>query len=234
MDKWLKEIKDSLRGYQVIFRFLYMLTTPVFGKSPKSILEHIPVGGKIINLGSGVLSIDPRVIDVDFYPYPNVKVVADAANLPFENNSIDGIICQSLLEHVSDADAVIKEIKRVLKSGGWLYVSVPFILGFHSAPMDYRRWTAMGLEKSFAEFEEKSSGPACGPTLAFTRIAGEWLSLVLSFGISGLYQLWNLFFMLIFLPVNLLDYVFIRYKFASNFAMTVYFMGKKKSLTLKG
>ena len=227
MDKNLKMIKDFLRGYPGIFKFLYYLTTPVFGKSPRLILEHIPTGGKIINLGSGVLSIDPRVIDVDFYPYPNVKVVADAANLPFENSSVDGIICESLLEHVVDADAVIKEIKRVLKSGGWLYISVPFMLSFHSAPMDYRRWTAMGLERAFAEFEEKSSGPACGPTLAFTRMTGEWLSLVLSFGVSWLYQFWNLFFMLIFLPVNLLDYLFIHYKFASNFAMTVYFMGRK-------
>jgi len=228
MDKWLKEIKDFFRGYPAIFKFLYYLTTPVFGRSPRSILERIPAGGKIINLGSGVLSIDSRVIDVDFYPYPNVKVVADAANLPFEDGFVDGIICQSLLEHVADADAVIKEIKRVLKPGGWLYVSVPFMLSFHSAPMDYRRWTAMGLEKAFPGFEETSSGPACGPTLAFTRMTGEWLSLILSFGISGLCQFWNLFFMLIFLPVNLLDILFIRYKFASNFAMTVYFMGRKK------
>lgn len=228
MDRKLKGIKDFLRGYPAIFRFLYRLTTPVFGKSPRLILKHVPAGGRVINLGSGVLSIDPRVIDVDFYPYPNVKIVADAANLPFEDGSVDGIICQSLLEHVADADVVIGEIKRVLKPGGWLYISVPFMLGFHSAPVDYRRWTAAGLEKVFTDFTEKSSGPACGPTLAFTRMTGEWLSLILSFGISGLYQLWNLFFMLIFLPVNLLDILFVRYKFASNFAMTVYFMGRKK------
>lgn len=228
MDRKLKEIKDFLRGYPGIFRFLYRLTTPVFGKSPRSILKRIPADATVINLGSGVLSIDPRVIDVDCYPYPNVKVVADAANLPFEDGSVGGIICESLLEHVADADAVIKEIKRVLKPGGWLYISVPFMLGFHSAPMDYRRWTAMGLERAFPEFEEKSSGPACGPTLAFTRMAGEWLSMALSFGISQLYQFWNLIFMLIFLPVNLLDYLFIHYKFASNIAMTVYFIGRKK------
>ena len=164
-----------------------------------------------------------------------MKVVADAANLPFENNFVDGIICESLLEHVVDADAVIKEIKRVLKPGGWLYISVPFMLSFHSAPMDYRRWTAVGLKRAFSEFEENSSGPACGPTLAFTRMAGEWLSLFLSFGIGWLYQFWNLVFMLIFLPVNLLDYLFIRYKFASNFAMTVYFMGKRNKMgNIKG
>ncbi len=228
MDRWLKKIKDFLRGYPGVFKFLYRLTTPVFGKSSRLILERVPAGGRVINLGSGILSIDPRVIDVDFYPYPNVKVVADAANLPFENNSVDGIICESLLEHVVDADAVIKEIKRVLKPGGWLYISVPFMLSFHSAPMDYRRWTAVGLKRAFSEFEENSSGPACGPTLAFTRMAGEWLSLFLSFGIGWLYQFWNLVFMLIFLPVNLLDYLFIHYKFAPNFAMTVYFMGRKK------
>ena len=118
MDRKLKGIKDFLRGYPAIFRFLYRLTTPVFGKSPRLILKHVPAGGRVINLGSGVLSIDPRVIDVDFYPYPNVKIVADAANLPFEDGSVDGIICQSLLEHVADADVVIGEIKRVLKTKG--------------------------------------------------------------------------------------------------------------------
>ena len=116
MDRKLKEIKDFLRAYPGFFRFLYRLTTPVFGKSPRLILERVLADEKIINLGSGVLSIDPRVIDVDFYPYPNVKVVADAANLPFENDSIGGVICESLLEHVADPDAVIKEIKSQLLS----------------------------------------------------------------------------------------------------------------------
>ena len=45
-------------------------------------------------------------------------------NLPFENNSIDLILCSDILEHVEDKEAV-KEIKRVLKPKGILIFSVP-------------------------------------------------------------------------------------------------------------
>lgn len=227
-DSLLFYLKSSLRNYPGLFRFLYKITTPVFGKAPSVILKKTGPDALIINLGSGVISVNKNIIDVDFQAYPNVSVAADITKLPFRDGSVDAVVSESLLEHVADAQRAIQEFKRVLRPGGWIYVAVPFMLGFHSAPGDYYRWTSIGLEEVFKDFEERESGVACGPTLAFTRMAGEWLSLVLSFGFGALHQFWSLFFILIFLPVNLLDVIFIHYPFAKNMPMSVYFMGRKK------
>jgi SAM-dependent methyltransferase len=45
--------------------------------------------------------------------------------MPFKSQAFDLIICHHSLEHFPDADAVIKEIARVLKPTGRLFVSVP-------------------------------------------------------------------------------------------------------------
>jgi SAM-dependent methyltransferase len=50
-------------------------------------------------------------------------VVADARRTPFEDASFDGVLCSNLLEHTPEPEAVIREIERVLRPGGWAYVS---------------------------------------------------------------------------------------------------------------
>ena len=44
----------------------------------------------------------------------------DVTRLPFEDNTFDAAHCHALLMHVPDTDAVLAEVKRVLKSGGLL------------------------------------------------------------------------------------------------------------------
>ena len=51
--------------------------------------------------------------------------VGTIAHLPMENSSLDGILCSSVLEYVSDPGACLIEFARVLKQGGLLLVSVP-------------------------------------------------------------------------------------------------------------
>jgi len=54
---------------------------------------------------------------------PEGAIVADAGALPLEDRSFDGVFCSNLLEHTPQADPVIEEMQRVLKPGGWGYVS---------------------------------------------------------------------------------------------------------------
>lgn len=49
----------------------------------------------------------------------------DATRLPFADNSFDKIICSEVLEHIDNYTGVLQEIKRVLKPGGVLAISVP-------------------------------------------------------------------------------------------------------------
>jgi 2-polyprenyl-3-methyl-5-hydroxy-6-metoxy-1,4-benzoquinol methylase len=46
-------------------------------------------------------------------------------DLPYKDNFFDIIICTDVLEHVVDINASIKEVKRVLKNGGYLFIRVP-------------------------------------------------------------------------------------------------------------
>jgi SAM-dependent methyltransferase len=54
---------------------------------------------------------------------PEGYVIADAAALPFADASIDGAFASNLLEHAADTAGIVREIERVLKPGGWGYIS---------------------------------------------------------------------------------------------------------------
>ena len=54
-----------------------------------------------------------------------VLSAADGKHLPFGDESFDKVICSEVLEHIPDYPAVLKEIVRVLRTGGILAISVP-------------------------------------------------------------------------------------------------------------
>jgi SAM-dependent methyltransferase len=101
--------------------------------------RHGPLAGRTIaDLGCGpgfytaalrerdaiVLPIDNDVAELDLAGAPpSGALVADATDLPLEAGSIDGIVCSNMLEHTPRPKRVISEIRRVLKPGGWAYVS---------------------------------------------------------------------------------------------------------------
>lgn len=45
--------------------------------------------------------------------------------MPYPDNSIDLIICHTVIEHVQDVKQVIAEVARVLKPGGMLHIEAP-------------------------------------------------------------------------------------------------------------
>ena len=56
-------------------------------------------------------------------PWADVKM--DVHNIPFNDNEFDVVICNHVLEHVSDDKKVMKEFYRVMKKGGWGIFQVP-------------------------------------------------------------------------------------------------------------
>ncbi len=47
----------------------------------------------------------------------------DATRLSFADGTFDGVFCSNMLEHVEDTKAVVDELVRVLRPGGWCYLS---------------------------------------------------------------------------------------------------------------
>jgi len=92
----------------------------------------------------------------------NPDIVGDVHDLPFEDNSVDAVICMNVLEHVEEPQKAVKEIYRVLKPGGYAYFDAPFIFYYH--PMngyykDFYRFTKDAWEymcRDFKEIEIKS------------------------------------------------------------------------------
>jgi SAM-dependent methyltransferase len=54
---------------------------------------------------------------------PDGAIVGDAMDLPLADASLDGVFASNMLEHTPDAERVIGEVARVLRPGGWGYVS---------------------------------------------------------------------------------------------------------------
>lgn len=56
---------------------------------------------------------------------PSLALVADAKKLPFQENTFDIVLLSDILEHVSQPELVAKEAYRVIKKGGYIFVTVP-------------------------------------------------------------------------------------------------------------
>ena len=65
---------------------------------------------------------------------PNLDFVqADATSLPFSPASFDAVLSHAVIEHVADADRYLAQCRRVLKPGGWMYLSTAPHLSFAGA-----------------------------------------------------------------------------------------------------
>ena len=171
-EKFDNKIKDN---FKTMFPRLYYLARHLFcpglliTRSPKYMLKRYFSNfknNKILNIGSASDIIAPEVINLDLFYTPNVHVLANGTDLPFAGSQFDAVIADMTLEHVAEAGQMISEIGRVLKNDGYIYVSVPFMTAFHSAPGDYYRWTIEGLHYAFKNYNIKEldsrDGPASG------------------------------------------------------------------------
>ena len=74
--------------------------------------------------GASVLPVDNSQAELELAGEPpEGAILADAGSLPFDDASVDGVFCSALLEHTPNTPEVIREIERILKSGGWGYIS---------------------------------------------------------------------------------------------------------------
>lgn len=106
----------------------------------------------------------PRVADVYY----------DGRSFPFPDQSFDAVLCSQVFEHVFTPTEFLAEIHRVLRPGGQLLLTVPFVWDEHEQPRDFARYSSFGLRAVLenAGFEIA----ACRKSMADSRV---------------LFQLWN-------------------------------------------
>jgi SAM-dependent methyltransferase len=59
--------------------------------------------------------------------------LADGQALPFRDGSFDLVLSHAVIEHVADAPLYLRECARVLRRGGWMYLSTAPYLSFAGA-----------------------------------------------------------------------------------------------------
>lgn len=95
-----------------------------------------------------------ETLDID----PNSKatyiadITANNAKL-IANGHFDYIVCTEVLEHTVQPFAAVKEITRILKPRGLVFVSAPFNFRIHGPLPDCWRFTEHGLRALFENFD---------------------------------------------------------------------------------
>jgi SAM-dependent methyltransferase len=135
----------------------------------KETLQAFPDNRRIIDVGCGPGQFTDLIENhdccgIDFYPYPNVNIIADISQMiPLEDDSADIAILSNVLEHVYDFQTLLKEIHRVLCPGGSILIVVPFMIKLHQQPYDFFRYTrhaleCIGNEAGFADIQVDELG----------------------------------------------------------------------------
>src|SRR5690606_28868367 len=135
--------------------------------------EYLANDSFVVEIGAGDASFSAfhkskHRITVDKYGSPDIEADLDGerAHLPFEDNSVDLVICTEVLEHLAMGTPLVREIGRVLRGDGIAIISVPNICSLKS-----RFKVAMGQMPNLA-----ASGD-CGHPLGGTgiRVGENWV-----------------------------------------------------------
>jgi len=114
--------------------------------------RHAPqLSGRVLDIGCGTqpyrkYTNHSRYVGLETSALLRPHVVGRAQRLPFGEDVFDSVLCTEVLEHVREPRAVLREIARVIKTGGTLYLSVPMLWYLHYVPDDYYRFTRYGIQ----------------------------------------------------------------------------------------
>jgi SAM-dependent methyltransferase len=151
---------------------------PVIGTLAGIVLD---VGGGRPAFHDNFWNGQTRRIRVDLSPSFRPDVVGDVVALPFHTGSVDTVVMCELLEHIAEPYLAVAEAHRVLRPGGTLLGSTPFIMVMHSDPADFARYTAEGLRRLLRDFSTKTIIPHGNHVGASWRLMATRFRLLLVF-----------------------------------------------------
>jgi len=93
-----------------------------------------------------------RVIKVNLDSSTNPDILGSIEDLPIKNNKVQNIICLETIQYIQNIDLVMSEIYRILKSGGNLIITFPFILPELSDYTDRNRFTLKLIKEITKKF----------------------------------------------------------------------------------
>ncbi len=190
-------------------------------------LTNASTKARTLNIGSKSVALGPHVINLDVCAHPGVQVIGDGQHLPFRDETIGGVVITSVLEHIAAPALAVREIERVLQSGGEVYVEVPFMQPFHPDPEDYQRYSLTGLEELFKHFSITQRGVCAGPSSGLAGVLSQYIAILLCFNNHYLYKTINRLNRFLLTPLTLLDVLLEKNRYALALASSYFLIGVK-------
>ena len=143
--------------------------------------------GEIIDIGCGrkpyrdlIVASNYVGLDIDSDVTRSLAaadVFYDGRHIPFPDSSFDGALCSQVFEHVFWPQSFVAEIHRVLKPGGRLVLTVPFVWDEHEQPNDFARYSSFGLQSVLREagFEIVSNEKTSDDFRCVTQLTSGWI-----------------------------------------------------------
>lgn len=86
-----------------------------------------------------------KFLRMDVRAGDGIDIVGRAEAIPLDNESVDGVLCTQVFEHLRFPEESAKEIFRVLRPSGFLLITAPQVNELHEEPNDFFRYTKFGL-----------------------------------------------------------------------------------------
>jgi SAM-dependent methyltransferase len=123
------------------------------------------IHGRVLDVGCGPVPYyelyKPRVsenICVDWGNSPHAKEMLDhfvdlnaSAPLPFANAEFDTIMASDMIVHITRPHLFLAELNRVLKPGGTVFISSPFVYWMGEYPHEYMHFSEFALKHIAAD-----------------------------------------------------------------------------------
>ncbi len=203
-----------------------------FSEMPGENSRVLIIGGAVAGSGLDFDKIPDGIIlvesDVSFAERTNL--ICDAHDLPFKDETFDGVIIQFVLEHILEPGRCVAEIHRILKKDGLVYSDTPFMQQVHAGRYDFMRFSHLGHRRLFQHFSEIKSGASCG---AGSVLVWSYCYFLQSFFTNKtLGQIAYSFGALTGFWLKYFDYFFIDKPTAFDAASSYFFLGRKSEAIL--
>jgi SAM-dependent methyltransferase len=125
----------------------------------KKIEQYAPeLNGRLLDFGCGSKPYQSLFINASQYigldyeseghshTSESIDVMYDGKTIPFPDEHFDSVFSSEVFEHIFNLEEILPEIKRVMKKGGKILITCPFVWNEHEVPVDYARYTQFALK----------------------------------------------------------------------------------------